>query len=33
MERLTAKLAEKMARGRELDELIQERLGAMGYGV
>ena len=33
MERLTADLAEQMAKGAELDEVIRERLGALGYGV
>jgi type I restriction enzyme M protein len=33
MERLTAQLAEQMAKGSELDALIREKLGAMGYGV
>ncbi|MBS0595224.1 MAG: hypothetical protein JSR84_17345 [Proteobacteria bacterium] len=30
-DRLGAKLAEQMAKGAELDEVIRERLGAMGY--
>lgn len=33
MERLTAQLAEKMAKGAELDAVIREKLGALGYGV
>ncbi len=33
MERLTAQLAEQMAKGAELDAVIREKLGAMGYGV
>lgn len=33
MERLTAQLAEQMAKGAELDALIREKLGGMGYGV
>ncbi len=33
MERLTALLAEQMARGAELDAVIREKLGGMGYGV
>jgi type I restriction enzyme M protein len=33
MERLTAQLAEQMAKGAELDAVIRERLGAMGYAV
>lgn len=33
MDRLTSQLAEQMATGAELDVLIRERLGAMGYGV
>lgn len=33
MERLTAQLAEQMAKGAELDALIRERLGALGYEV
>lgn len=33
MERLTAQLAEQMERGAELDSLIREKLGAMGYGI
>ena len=33
MERLTAQLAEQMAKGAELDVVIQEKLGALGYGV
>src|SRR5690606_33980413 len=32
MERLTAELAEQMAKGAELDAVIRERLGALGYG-
>jgi type I restriction enzyme M protein len=33
MERLTAQLAEQMAKGAELDAVIREKLGAMGYVV
>jgi type I restriction enzyme M protein len=33
MERLTAQLAEQMAKGAELDAVIREKLGALGYGV
>jgi len=33
MERLTAQLAEQMEKGAELDALIRERLGALGYEV
>jgi len=33
MERLTTQLAEQMAKGAELDVVIRERLGAMGYAV
>ena len=33
MERLTAQLAEQMAKGAELDTVIREKLGALGYGV
>lgn len=33
MERLTAQLAEQMAEGAELDELIREKLGGLGYAV
>lgn len=33
MERLTAQLAEQMAKGAKLDEVIRERLGGMGYAV
>ena len=33
MERLTAELAEQMAKGAELDAVIRKRLGALGYGV
>ncbi len=33
MERLTAQLAEQMAMGAELDAVIREKLGALGYGV
>ena len=33
MERLTAQLAKQMEKGAELDALIKERLGALGYGV
>lgn len=33
MERLTAQLAEQMARGEELDRLIREKLGVLGYEV
>lgn len=33
MERLTAQLAEQMAKGAELDAVIRDKLGAMGYAV
>jgi type I restriction enzyme M protein len=33
MERLTAQLAEQMAKGAELDAVIRQKLGALGYGV
>jgi len=33
MEQLAAQLAEQMAKGAELDAMIQEKLGALGYGV
>lgn len=33
MDRLTAQLAEQMAKGAELDAVIRERLGALGYGI
>ncbi len=33
MERLTAQLAEQMARGAELDAVIRRKLGALGYGI
>ncbi|MFM2052961.1 MAG: hypothetical protein RL456_998 [Pseudomonadota bacterium] len=33
MERLTAQLAEQMARGAELDAVIREKLGGLGYAV
>ena len=33
MERLTAQLAEQMAKGAELDGVIREKLGGMGYAV
>lgn len=33
MERLTAQLAEQMAKGAELDVVIREKLGGMGYAV
>lgn len=33
MERLTAQLAEQMAKGTELDALIREKLGGMGYAI
>ena len=33
MERLTAQLAEQMAKGADLDGVIRERLGGMGYVV
>ena len=33
MERLTALLAEQMAKGAELDAVIREKLGGIGYGV
>ncbi|WP_397274416.1 type I restriction-modification system subunit M [Pandoraea pnomenusa] len=33
MERLTAQLAEQMARGTELDSVIREKLGVLGYAA
>jgi len=33
MERLTAQLAEQMEKGQELDTVIRERLGRLGYAV
>lgn len=33
MDRLTAVLAEQMEKGQELDAVIRERLGRLGYGV
>jgi type I restriction enzyme M protein len=33
MERLTSLLSEQMANGAELDAVIREKLGALGYGV
>lgn len=33
MERLTAQLADQMAKGAELDVVIRTKLGALGYGV
>ena len=33
MERLTGLLAEQMAKGSELNGVIREKLGALGYGV
>ncbi|MEO6138971.1 MAG: class I SAM-dependent DNA methyltransferase [Luteimonas sp.] len=33
MERLTAQLAEQMAKGTELDAVIREKLGGLGYAV
>jgi type I restriction enzyme M protein len=33
MERLTALLAEQTAKGAELDSLIREKLGALGYAL
>jgi type I restriction enzyme M protein len=33
MERLTSQLAEQMAKGAEMDVVIREKLGALGYGV
>jgi type I restriction enzyme M protein len=33
MERLTAQLAEQMAKGAQLDAFIREKLGALGYGI
>lgn len=33
MERLTAQLAEQMAKGAELDDAIRDYLGRFGYGV
>lgn len=33
MRKLTEKLGEQMAKGAELDAVIREKLGALGYGV
>ena len=33
MERLTTLLSEQMAKGAELDAVIREKLGALGYGI
>jgi len=33
MEGLTAQLAEQMARGAELDAVIRQKLGTLGYGI
>ena len=33
MERLTSQLVEQMTKGAELDSVIREKLGALGYGV
>jgi len=33
MDRLTSQLAEQLAKGAELDAVIREKLGALGYGV
>ncbi|MFZ0662407.1 MAG: hypothetical protein WAM66_06930 [Acidobacteriaceae bacterium] len=33
MERLTTALSEQMAKSAELDAVIREKLGALGYGV
>ena len=33
MERLTSQLAEQLAKGAQLDTVIREKLGALGYGV
>lgn len=33
MDRLTSLLAEQMAKGAELDEVIRQKLGGLGYGV
>ena len=33
IERLTTQLAEQMARGAELDAVIREKLGRLGYAV
>jgi type I restriction enzyme M protein len=33
MERLTAQLVEQMAKGAELDTVIREKLGGLGYAV
>ena len=33
MDRLTSQLAEQMAKSTELDSVIREKLGALGYGV
>ncbi len=32
-ERLAARLADRMAEGAELDAVIREQLGALGYAV
>jgi type I restriction enzyme M protein len=31
--RMTALLSEQMAKGADLDAVIREKLGALGYGV
>lgn len=33
MDRLTSQLAEQMAKGADLDAVIREKLGALGYGI
>lgn len=33
MQRLTAQLSEQMKRGAELDAVIREKLGVLGYGI
>ncbi len=33
MQRLTVQLSEQMKRGAELDAVIREKLGVLGYGV
>ena len=32
MQQLTEKLGEQMAKGAELDQLIRQKLGGLGYG-
>jgi type I restriction enzyme M protein len=33
MQTLTEKLGEQMAKGAELDQLIRQKLGGLGYGI